>query len=618
MKKRILDHFKINFTNLITYGTLKFLMVLLLLTGYFAQVELPDSSISWIYAITLPSYYYVFIFLSVFLLMPIYIIPYVRYSYVILFFLLDFYLVTDAMVTYVYRYHINQTLISMFIFDFKGMGIPKIILAIALIIAIILFIMNIFIFRWSIHKKSRFPLLLIPIFLFMVLLNQGIHAGAAGFQIESVTRYTPYFPLFYPLTSAKTIKNIKKQFPDLIPEQEDDKNGAIFKSSNKGSLQYPLKAPLCKEPEKKYDILFFVLESWRADMMNEEVTPNIYKLSKKSYVFNNHLSGGNATVPGLFSLMYGLHPSYIEEVTAQPSLYPPLFMEILKRNNYESHIYTSSNLTRFSLREMFFNERDYKNYVYIEKGARDQDDEELTRIVKKSILTDQKDKPLFRFLFLTSSHSDYDYPEKYKIFTPISEDASFVFNRQTDHKPFLNDYKNSLHYLDSRFGRLLKALEDTKALDHTVIVITGDHAEEFNDNKMGFWGHGSNFTRAQTSVPLVIFSPDNSDGHIINKRSAHVDIMPTLLSSLFQCEPPYSDYSSGLNLFDLPESRSLIIGSYVNSAYIIDNTVYSREFGINSYDFDNIAKKNKDFDYEKIRSLMKEESHFIRNNKNSS
>ena len=614
MKKRILDHFKINFTNLITYGTLKFLMVLLLLAGYFAQVELPDSSISWIYAITLPSYYYVFVFLSVFLLMPIYLIPYIRYSYVILFFLLDFYLVTDAMVTYVYRYHINQTLISMFIFDFKGMGIPKSILAIALIIAIVLFIVNLFIFRWSISKKSRFPLLLIPVFLFLVVLNQGIHAGASGFKIESVTQYTPYFPLFYPLTSAKAIKKIKKQFPDLIPTQEEDPNEAIFKSSRKGSLQYPLKAPLCKEPEKKYDILFFVLESWRADMMNEEVTPNIYKLSRKSYVFNNHLSGGNATVPGLFSLMYGLHPSYIEEVTAQPSLYPPLFMETLKRNNYETAIYTSSNLTRFSLREMFFNERDYKNYVYIEKGARDLDDKEITKLVRKSILTKQRDNPLFRFIFLTSSHSDYDYPEKHEIFTPVSEDASFVFNRQTDHEPFLNDYKNSLHYLDSRFGRLLKALEDTKALDHTVIVITSDHAEEFNDNKTGFWGHGSNFTRAQTSVPLVIFLPDNSDNQIINKRSAHVDVMPTLLNTLFQCEPPYSDYSSGLNLFDLPESRGLIVGSYVNSAYIIDNTVYSREFGIKSYDFDNISRGNKDFDYDKIRLIMKEESHFTKNN----
>jgi len=586
-------------------------MVMLLLTGYFAQVELPDSSISWIYAITLPSYYYAFVFLSVFILMPFYIIPYVRYSYVILFFLLDFYLVADAMVTYVYRFHINQTLISMFIFDFKGMGIPKSILAMVLIMAIILFIANFFLFRWSLGKKSRFPLLLVPLFIFMVVLNQGIHAGATGFKIESITRYTPYFPFFYPLTSAKTIKRLKHQFPGLLPDQVEDKNGTIFESLKRGNLQYPLKGPHCKEPENKYDILFFVIESWRSDMMNEEVTPNIYKLSKKSYVFNNHVSGGNATVPGLFSLMYGLHPSYIEEITAQPSQYPPLFMEVLKRNNYETHIYTSSNLTRFSLREMFFNERDYKNYVYIEKGERNLDDKEITKIVRKSILTYESDRPLFRFIFLTSSHSDYNYPEKHKIYTPVSDDATFVFNRQTDPEPFLNDYKNSLHYLDSRFGRLLKVLEDTHALDHTVIVITSDHAEEFNDNKMGFWGHGSNFTRDQVSVPLVIYYPDNNDNHIINKRSAHVDVMPTLLNSLFQCEPPYSDYSSGENLFNLPESRSLIVGSYVNSAYIIDNTVYSREFGIKSYDFDDIASINKDFDYDAIREVMNEETRFL-------
>ena len=75
MNRQMLNHFKRNFAKLITYGTFKFLSVLILLTAYFAQIAAPDSLLSFIYALTLPSYYYVFVFLVVFLLAPISGVP---------------------------------------------------------------------------------------------------------------------------------------------------------------------------------------------------------------------------------------------------------------------------------------------------------------------------------------------------------------------------------------------------------------------------------------------------------------------------------------------------------------------------------------------------------------
>lgn len=614
----MLNHFKTNFSKLITYGTFKFLSVLILLMAYFAQITAPDSLLSFIYALTLPSYYYIFVFLVVFLLAPFYFIPYARYLYVVVFFLIDFYLLVDVLVCNVYRFHLNQTLINMFFFDLKGIGIPTYILVLALFLALILFLANIWLFRWSVNRSSKYPIILFPLFISIFVFNQGIHIGASGFNDEGITKYTPYFPFFYPTTSSKTIKKLSKYFPDLVPANGGSENKDLLKSISAGTIQYPLKSLECNISGEKYDILFFIAESWRSDMMNEAITPNIHKLSKQSYVYNNHMSGGNATVPGLFSLMYGLHPTYLKNIQASPSKYPPFFMEILKENRYESHIYTSSNLTRFSLREMFFNEREYENYTYIEDESHDKDDRNIIDAVTKSIRTDKWDKPAFRFIFLTSSHHKYDYPAEHKIFTPVSNNAAFMLNKQLDANPYLNDYKNSLHYVDALFGEVMEALEESNKLNKTIIVVTSDHGEEFNDNGTGYWGHGSNFTRSQISVPLVMYLPDNSEEHLIDKRSGHIDIVPTLINHSFKCDADFTDYSSGLSLMDLPEHRSLIAGSYINNAYIIDDVVYSREFGINSYDLDNMNNKNEDFNYEAIRSLLSEEIHFIKNNKDSS
>ena len=55
------------------------------------------------------------------------------------------------------------------------------------------------------------------------------------------------------------------------------------------------------------NILILVIDSWRRDMFNAEVTPKLWAFGQESRRFDDHLSGGNATRFGLFSLLYGLH-----------------------------------------------------------------------------------------------------------------------------------------------------------------------------------------------------------------------------------------------------------------------------------------------------------------------
>jgi membrane-anchored protein YejM (alkaline phosphatase superfamily) len=118
--------------------------------------------------------------------------------------------------------------------------------------------------------------------------------------------------------------------------------------------------------------------------------------------------------------------------------------------------------------------------------------------------------------------------------------AEFLVNKQIDAQPFLNDYQNSLHYIDSLFEQIHQTLINTGQDKNTVIIITSDHGEEFNDNKQGFLGHSSNFTKAQTTVPLVMHIPGQKRLIRETNRSAHVDIVPTLLKHVLNTASPLS------------------------------------------------------------------------------
>src|SRR5689334_9830021 len=84
-----------------------------------------------------------------------------------------------------------------------------------------------------------------------------------------------------------------------------------------------------------------------------------------------------------------------------------------------------------------------------------------------------------------------------------------------------NRYKNALHYVDGVAGGMLDALEKSGALENTIVLITGDHGEEFAEN--GHWGHTSNFAPEQVAVPLLLRGPGIARG-IETRPTSHVDV----------------------------------------------------------------------------------------------
>jgi membrane-anchored protein YejM (alkaline phosphatase superfamily) len=470
------------------------------------------------------------------------------------------------------------------------------------------------IYKWAIRKPLRYQKLTIFSLLVLLLFGQVVHIWASEYKQHFIQQYTPYFPYYFPTTSHSLMKKIEKKHPNWIPQpvEKAHQHFSLHKEQSKNSLlNYPLQKLQFIDSINKPNILMVVLESWRTDFLSPDATPMLDSLSKHSLRFNNHYSGGNVTVSGIFSLMYGLHPTYLSYVQADAYRYQTTLTKSLTALNYDIKAYTSSNFDRFSLKAMLFGHIKNNHYVNVLKGRADQADR---KVVDKLVVDIQEEKKesWYKFVFLTSSHHHYNYPDKYKIFMPLPTNSEgFIFDKNIDSQPFINDYKNALRYEDALLSEVINALKIAGKYKNTIIIITGDHAEEFNDNKQAYWGHGSNFTKYQTSVPLIVHLPNQQNGRIIKRLTSHIDIVPTILNDYLYCQNPINTYSSGKSLLDSISTRGLIMTSYKDKAYLIDNEIYSTGLFVKSYAVDDVKKINKEYNYKALNELRREENHFL-------
>jgi arylsulfatase A-like enzyme len=89
-------------------------------------------------------------------------------------------------------------------------------------------------------------------------------------------------------------------------------------------------------------------------------------------------------------------------------------------------------------------------------------------------------------------------------------------------------YDAGLRTLDRTLGELFRGLERRGILEDTVVVLTADHGEEFQEH--GRMWHGQSVYGEMMHVPLVIRWPAGLDtGKVIEEPVQLVDVMPTLL-----------------------------------------------------------------------------------------
>jgi hypothetical protein len=86
-------------------------------------------------------------------------------------------------------------------------------------------------------------------------------------------------------------------------------------------------------------------------------------------------------------------------------------------------------------------------------------------------------------------------------------------------------YDGELHYADKHLGRLLKELANMPGADRTIIIITSDHGDGFNEH--GFINHGQALYFELLHVPMIFYIPNLKPREVPGAVSP-LDIVPTI------------------------------------------------------------------------------------------
>lgn len=467
-------------------------------------------------------------------------------------------LIADAKVFALYRFHLNAMVANMV---FGGAMQDQVVLSgtvwglIALAVGSVL-ALEIALAWWLWRALRRRPqrariVRAWWLALAVMLFGQAMVAYSDARGDRAVMSQLPYIPWAQPITLKDSLQR--------FGVESDPK--AALPGVGEGLLGYPRK-PLKCAGATKLNVLVILLESLRHDALNPQVMPNTWRYAQQSQWFDDHYSTGNATRFGLFGLLYGLPGGYWHPMLAEQR--GSAFIGQMKKDGYAMHIYGSAPLYNPEFDRTVFSEvRDR-----IVNGPRERHSAERDRSIVRDLQADIAATPpgqrFFGFVFLDSPHQPYYLPKGYPpLFKPMAESINpLEFGPDHDPLPDFNRYRTAVHYSDSLIGELLATLRASPFADDTVVLITGDHGEEFNDLRQNYWGHNGNFSDYQLRTPFVLHWP-GKPARKYGQVTSHQDFVPTVMRHALGCRNDPGDYSTGRDLFGPAENaRPLLVESW--------------------------------------------------------
>ncbi|WP_288132120.1 DUF3413 domain-containing protein [Microbulbifer sp.] len=393
----------------------------------------------------------------------------------------------------------------------------------------------------------------------------GWHAWADANYDTRITSVTRHLPLYH----AATGKRLMKKWGLVDPQRVRGNQGSVkLEGARRGRLNYPAAPMQCSPPEPPMNLLIVVMDSVRWDLLEQQTMPTLWDLRSSSQVFTQHFSNGNATKPGLFTLFYGIPASYWDAFSTAGQ--PPVMIERMQALGYDTKVLASATLVSPAFDRNIFSSID--NLRLETPGKKPwQRDARITRDwldYMEQRAQQKAENPFFGFLFYDTTHG-YEVPEDYPKFEPYWDVNRFELDNDFDPTPFLNAYRTAGHYVDNQLRQVIDDLRKRDLLENTIVVVTSDHGEEFNEHRKNYWGHGSNFGDYQLHVPLVIHWPGKQP-HTYHHRTQHFDVAPALVRNALGCEATSPKaFSSDYGLFNKGRLGWNMSHSYMDYALLM-------------------------------------------------
>lgn len=311
---------------------------------------------------------------------------------------------------------------------------------------------------------------------------------------------------------------------------------------------------------KPRNVILITISSLRADHTglldyHRDTTPNLDKFARENIAFTQAFATSGWMMPAHASILTGLYPRdhHVTHISKKLDEQFVTLPEILSAQGYHcagfscNPRYSSDN--GFGQGFVFYD--DYSVTVLLESLAFDRESQvdinssrtnSLINDTAISWLNSNPHQPFFMFVHYYDNHWDYLPPDPYdKMYDPnyrgsitgrrIARESLFSnppSDADIDHIVAL--YDGQVRQTDEDLGELLAYLQESSLMDDTLIIIAGDHGEQFYEH--GYTSHHGVYEEL-IHVPLVISVPGN--GVKPSKTDAlvsQVDILPTILDYL--------------------------------------------------------------------------------------
>lgn len=411
--------------------------------------------------------------------------------------------------------------------------------------------------RQRIHQSPsrRLAKALLWLFIAATLTDRLVYAYADAYGKSELMSLSQGVPYYTGLTMRKTLR--KLGFKPIMQQKV---------MAFKGKLNYPLQPLKVTPPQKPYNIVWLVSESWRADTLNPEIMPQSWEFARQSQHYKLHYSSGNGTRIGVFGMMTGVPGSYWEHFMQSHHSAP--MIDVMQQQNYQMALYTSARFSYPEFERTIFSKVPKAQLHEIDAPMQgwEKDRKNVGDLLN---FIDKRDpaRPFFTWMFFESPHARYYFPPESVIRKSYRDDINYATLDRAELKDNMtlihNRYLNAVHHLDSQFGRVIAHLKQNNLLDSTIVVLVGDHGEEFMEH--GFWGHNSTFADPQVRTPLVVWMPGMA-AKSYDKLTSHLDLVPTIMP-LLGVTNPVGDYAIGHNLFSDEQRDYVVLSDWDHVGY---------------------------------------------------
>jgi arylsulfatase A-like enzyme len=295
-----------------------------------------------------------------------------------------------------------------------------------------------------------------------------------------------------------------------------------------------------KAGERRPNLIFLSIDDLRPDRLGaygdeRAISPLFDRLAAEGILFENAYSVSSWTLPAHASMFTGLHPRTHGAINqyAPPRKIYPMLAETLEKHGYTNLGYSGGGWVTPA-------------FGFARGFAEFEDIWWPPRAVKKIVSRLESlgpDKPYFLFFHTFGVHCPFNVPEEYREqFDRQPAEHHFELKgkcgdthfEKMDLSPeqiaFISDrYDAGIRQTDDHLGPLFEFLRERGDLEKTILVITSDHGEEFDEH--GHMGHGRALYAETLLVPLLFRVPGRPAGRVPAPVSL-VDLTPTILELL--------------------------------------------------------------------------------------